>query len=336
MVIKDRIEAFRNLGISLQRLTESELNTLAEKVILENNWFTFESISLAINGIVHLLDPTKINIWLENYLPFPNKNKTVGVIMAGNIPMVGFHDAMCVLLCGYSLIAKPSHQDSILMKFVLDKIAEIEPRFAPFISIQNRLEGINGLIATGSDNTARYFEYYFRTIPRIIRKNRTSIAIINGRETDEDIVSLGFDVFSYFGLGCRNISMIYIPKEYDLKYLIKRWQKFSYVLGHSKYQNNYKYQKAVSQISNRPFIDGVFFLFSKNDKLGSPLSVIYFMEYENIKALQSEIEKNREKIQIIVSNKGWFENSLEFGKSQQPNIDDYADKVDTLKFLIQL
>jgi hypothetical protein len=243
--------------------------------------------------------------------------------MAGNIPLVGFHDLLCVLISGHRLSAKLSSQDSVLMRYVVEKLVAIEPRFKDYISFVERMNDADAVIATGSDNTARYFEYYFRNIPHIIRKNRSSCAILRGTETNEQLIALGKDVFSYFGLGCRNVSKLFVPKDYDFKRLLDLWQPYHDVFNHHKYVNNYDYNKSILLVNRTPHLDNGFVLITENKALVSPISVVYYEV--------GEPDPSSDKIQCVVSAE-----HVPFGKTQEPELTDYADRVDTLKFLTAL
>jgi hypothetical protein len=246
---------------------------------------------------------------------------------------VGFHDFLSVLISGRKLKAKLSSQDSVLLAHLADRLIEIEPAFKGQIQWDERLHHIDALIATGSDNTARYFEYYFRNIPHIIRKNRSSCAVLKGSETIAGLHALGVDVFSYFGLGCRNVSKLYVPSGYDFIELLQTWEVSPKNIDHHKYANNYDYQKALLLVNKIPFFDNGCVLLREETALVSPVSVLYFEYYSDLHDLHQKIEVHREKIQCIVSEDGWFKNSEVFGHAQFPDVRDYADQIDTLKFL---
>jgi hypothetical protein len=256
--------------------------------------------------------------------------------MAGNIPLVGFHDLLCVLITGHKLIAKLSSQDTVLMKFIGEQLKKINPKFSEQLFFEERLNGVEAVIATGSDNTSRYFEYYFRNIPSIIRKNRTSCAILMGEEPIEELQKLGMDMFSYFGLGCRNVSKIFIPEGYEVSKLLMAWEKYKGVVNHHKYANNYDYQKCLLLMNQTQFYDGGQVLLVESTSLVSPISVVYYEQYKNLEELKGNLQSLEEKIQCIVSAKGWYPKSIAFGEAQSPQLVDYADNVDTMKFLTGL
>jgi hypothetical protein len=333
MALEERIEAFAQLGNKITGLSEAELNVLMDRVRNENPWFTPESTSMALQGISKFLGKEVLVKWTNNYSLSGSSSKRIGVAMAGNIPLVGFHDLMCVLLSGHQLVAKVSTQDSVLMNFMKDSLIEINPDFRDKIFFEERLKNLDGMIATGSDNTSRYFEYYFRNIPHIIRKNRTSCAVILGEETIEEFADLGKDIFTYFGLGCRNVSKIYIPENFDFIPMIKSWEPFQPIINHHKYANNYDYQKSILLVNRTHHYDSGFLLLTENQNLVSPISVVYYESYKDQDDLSSKLKLQEGKIQCIVSAKGWYKKSTAFGSAQFPEVSDYADGIDTLSFL---
>lgn len=330
----ERLEGLAKLGIYLDAIDEAERETLSLKVRNENPWFTPGSINLALEGIRRYLDPVKLKKWSSHYTITPQKIRQIAVVMAGNIPLAGFHDMLSVLVSGHALMAKLSSKDTVLPTFLVNKLIEIEPRFEALISMPARLKNFDAVIATGSDNSARYFDYYFGKYPNIIRKNRTSCAILSGGESSEDLMLLGRDVFSYFGLGCRNVSKIFIPENFDPTLLIKAWDIYVDILHHHKYHNNYDYQKSILLVNKLPFYDSGFVILHENQKLVSPISVVYLERYKNSADLTEKLEAVSEKIQCIVGNTS--SNQVPFGQAQSPDLWDYADRVDTMKFLESL
>lgn len=332
MKMENRINAFAALGQRLKHWENSEREAIYDRTQAENPWFTTQSLDLAVRGIQKFLNAEKLHDLVSKYT-FKSEPKKVGVAMAGNIPLVGFHDLMCVLLSGHSIVIKPSSQDSVLIRFIKDQLVNIEPVFAEKIFIEERLNHVDALIATGSDNTARYFEYYFRKIPHIIRKNRSSCAILVGEEPAEELNALGTDVFSYFGLGCRNVSKLFVPADYKFDGLFKSWESFASIIHHHKYANNYDYRKSIYLVNRDAFFDNGFILITENKGLVSPISVLFFEYYEDQKDLHQKIDEQKDKIQCIVSAQGWWPGSVAFGQSQFPELTDFADGVDTLNFL---
>jgi hypothetical protein len=336
MNLTQRISAFAELGNQINRLNTDEKATLADQAAQRNPWFTPEYVALALAGVSQFLSDGTLKKWTAPYSLDTSTPKTIGVAMAGNIPMVGFHDFLCVLISGNKLKAKLSSQDEVLLRAITQKLIHIEPRFEPLINFEERLNNVDAVIATGSDNTSRYFEYYFRNIPNIIRKNRTSCAVIMGDETTEQFIELGKDVFSYFGLGCRNVSKVFVPEGYSFTPLLDSWPGYSNIGNHHKYANNYDYQKSILLVNGVTFLDNGFVLVTENSALVSPISVLFFETYKNQDDLHEKINSQKEKIQCIVSANGWYPESVPFGKAQYPEVWDYADNVDTLKFLNNL
>lgn len=248
--------------------------------------------------------------------------------MAGNIPMVGFHDLLSVLISGNKLVAKLSSQDNYLMKLVVNQLISNHPEFKELISVEERLTEIDCIIATGSDNSARYFEYYFAKYPHIIRKNRTSVGVLTGNESREELFELGKDIFTYFGLGCRNVSTVLVPTGYDFAAFFESVQTFESVVQHHKYANNYDYNKSILLLDQVPFLDNGFLLVKPDQQLVSPISVLHYQTYENKEEIPLILSRIQEKVQCVVGS-----GFLPFGKAQLPEVNDYADGVDTLKVL---
>jgi hypothetical protein len=312
-----------------------------EKVIRKarehNPWFTRENILSALGGAARMLESEQFLRWLEHYDPERLETEShgrIGVIMAGNIPMVGFHDMLCVLVSGHGFLGKLSGQDAYLIPFLAEKITEWEPAFAQKISFTDRLSGFNAVIATGSNNTSRYFEYYFGKYPHIIRKNRNSAAILTGRESEEELWALGKDIFSYFGMGCRNVSKLFVPRGYNFSPLLGLMSDYPGIGDHHKYVNNYDYIKSVYLLNRTPFLDNGILLLKEDQGFASPTSVLFYEFYEGTEELRNRLEKEKETLQCIVSNT--LECSVPFGKTQEPEVSDYADGIDTIKFLLGL
>jgi len=338
MTLAERIDAFSELGNKLRKLSnsDSDLDNIVDKAGNENRWFTPQSIAQAIEGITFLLDTDKLHNWVKNYNVSQTPNQ-VGIVMAGNIPLVGFHDFLCVILAGHTAVIKPSSQDMVLIKTIIEMLVKIDPRLSERIIIAEKLNNVDAVIATGSDNTSRYFKKYFQNIPHIIRKNRTSVAVLSGLESENELQLLGHDIFSFFGLGCRNVAKIYLPIGYDMKILLKAQEGHREVINHPKYFNNYEYNKAIYLINGVDHLDTGFALFTQNTDTVSPLAVIYYEEYADLLHLYDTLKLNADKIQCIVSNSKLASlPTVSFGQAQQPDIDDYADNVDTMAFLCKL
>jgi len=281
MKLIDRINAFKLLKEKVDGLSNEELESIAGRARQENGWFTAENVKNAFEGISFMLANDKLSHWANSYNISDRIPKVVGIVMAGNIPLVGFHDLLCVLISGHFVAIKPSSDDAYLTNLILDWIMEIEPRFKKNVEVRDKLTAIDSVIATGSDNTSRYFDYYFKNIPHIIRKNRTSVAVLNGNESSEEMQALGADIFSYYGLGCRNVSKLFTPVGFDLRTLFPRWEAFEDIIHHHKYRNNYDYHKSIYLVNKTPHLDSGFLLTASTDDLVSPISVLYHQEYDN-------------------------------------------------------
>lgn len=333
MTINQRIEAFIKLRNYLIE-GSGELEHFIERSIQHNAWFTTSSVKQAIDGIVEMLEKEKLEKWTSNYSLKKNANNNVGIIMAGNIPLVGFHDMLSVLISGNKMVAKLSSQDNQLLPHLTDMLIKFDSEFKKQIEFVERLKNIDAIIATGSDNTARYFEHYFSKYPNIIRKNRTSIGIINGDETKDEFKKLGSDIFQYYGLGCRNVSKLYVPKGYNFTSFFEGIESFSDIANHNKYRNNYDYNKSIYLVNGVAHFDNGFLLVTENDQLVSPISVLYYQSYSSKNELEELLNDNDSKLQCIVS-KTQLE-GVPFGDAQKPELWDYADNVDTLEFLSTL
>jgi hypothetical protein len=328
-----RISVFYDLGQKILNLSEEERENLTWRAGGQNNWFTPASVSHALNAIGQSLNREALAQFTEDKSLSPAEPKTVGLVMAGNIPMVGFHDLLSVLISGHKALIKLSSQDSALMLFLISAIKEIEPAFGDRIQISERLQGMDATIATGSDNSARYFKHYFAKNPHIIRQNRTSVAVLNGQEDAESIKALGDDLFLYYGLGCRNVSKLYVPAGFDFIPFIDALHTYAPVLDHHKYRNNYDYNKSIYLVNREPHLDSGFFMMRESEELVSPISVIFYEQYANPAELDLKLAAQKDKIQCTVSENGWYEGSIAFGEAQKPALWDYADGVDTLEFL---
>jgi len=301
-----------------------------------NGWYTNENVYFAIQSWAEALTIENLNQWLDSY-DFENVNpKTVGLILAGNIPLVGFHDFISVLLSGHKVLVKTSSNDQHLLPFLANYLISIEPNLKQNITfVEGKLEGFDAVIATGSNNTARYFEFYFKDKPSIIRKSRNSVAVLNGHESKEQMIALGEDVFRYFGLGCRNVSKIFVPKGYNFDAFFGGMFPYQDVIKYEKYINNYDYNKAVFLMSNFNLLDNEFLIIKEDSSYASPISSVFYEFYENLEEIKQRLETDSEQIQCIVSN-NLIKNSVAFGETQKPKLWDYADNVDTIQFLISL
>ncbi|MFT4660369.1 MAG: hypothetical protein ACI8XB_000632 [Patiriisocius sp.] len=346
MSIKERIRDFVQLGKILGHLstgeswsgfelglTESEFNNFEEIIKGHkhiNGWFEQDQIRLAMKAWSLVLTEEKLTSWLDNYPNVVRTPRRVGVIMAGNIPLVGFHDYISVLMSGNILVGKlSSDADRMLPAISKILIGFNEDWTDRIVWKKGKLEGYDAVIATGSNNTARYFEYYFRKVPHIIRKNRTGVAILTGEESKEQLTALGQDVFQYFGLGCRNISKIYIPKDFVLDRFFEAIYDFNEIANLNKYANNYDYNRAIYLMNQDPFLENGFVCMKEVvGDLTSPVGVIFYERYDSKEEIMIQLEARKDEIQCIVGK-----DSIPFGHAQFPELDEYADGVDTMAFL---
>lgn len=308
-------------------------SALADTLYLSNPWFTPENVRRALSATGNTLTEENLTRWLSAYpwLQEDHDQVTAGVVMAGNIPMVGFHDLLCVLMTGNRLQARLSSKDELLMRAVADTLAEIEPEYNRLVTLTtDRLKGFDRVIATGSNNTSRYFEYYFRNVPSIIRRNRNSIAIIDGTESDLELEMLGDDIFSYFGLGCRNVSKLYLPRGYDPASLLPRWERFESLRSHYRYTVNYDHNRAVMIVNREHFTDGRFVLMRESASLTPPMAVVHYEFYAPGAHPEITPEISSGLLQCIAGH-----GHLPFGTTQQPELWNYADNIDTISFLLK-
>lgn len=333
-----RVKALAALGAELTKYKTprgegDKLEAMINLVHHYNGWFTEENVRNAITAWGESLTEEKLNQWLGKYnLPETNNSVKVGIVMAGNIPMVGFHDLLSILVTGNIAVVKFSSDDDRLIPLTLGRLFEIEPAFIEQVLVADgKLTDFDAIIATGSNNTSRYFEHYFGKYPNIIRKNRNSVAVLSGDETTEELVQLGKDIFRYFGLGCRNVSKVYVPNMYSFDGFFKALDVYTDIVNHKKYGNNYDYNKAIYLVNQDPYLDAGFLLMKEDKALASPVSTIHYEYYGNPDDLKSELDGKKEEIQCIVG-----EGYLPFGSAQEPELWDYADGVDTIEFLLQL
>lgn len=317
---------------------DPEWHKAKEKASKENGWFIPEFVELSVQNIVHsFLQKNVLEKWAANYKLHPDsyrdsnpKPKTVGIVMAGNIPLVGFHDFLCVFISGHKAVIKPSSKDETLIKHLAEKLVEWNTETNNLIQFAEMLKDCDAYIATGSNKSAGYFEYYFKKYPHIIRRNRTSVAILTGEETKEELEKLADDVYLYFGLGCRNVTKIYVPVNYDFIPLLTAFKKYDYLADHHKYKNNYDYNLAIQLLNKKFYMSNASILLVEETSLFSPISQLNYEFYTEPSVLITSLESNPA-IQCIVGNK-----FVPFGQSQYPAINDYADGVDTMQFLVNL
>lgn len=351
MRLEKRIEAFSELGKFLAQFSENTIeknnsvigNELFFEDFLEevknahhyNGWFTEENMLFAFTSWANLLTSENLKNWTSGYSVDNSKNKNIAVITAGNIPLVGFHDFLSVLISGNSITVKQSSSDSELLQKIAKYLEFVEPEFKGKINFtKGRMAQFDAVIATGSNNTARYFDYYFGKYPNIIRKNRNSVAVLNGQETEEDLKNLGEDIFRYFGLGCRSVSKVFVPKNYNFDPFFQQIYPYSCLMEYKKYENNYTYNKAVYLMSKFSLLENGFFILKEDFGYSSPIGTLFYEYYDNAQELQKKLSVDKEKIQCVVGKNK--EHHVPFGQTQTPSLTDYADGINTLDFLSKL
>ncbi|WP_161531553.1 acyl-CoA reductase [Riemerella anatipestifer] len=340
MNISIKISGLAQLGLFINQFLEKTEEVYSEEEALfsaklsraeiENPWFTQDSLRFALKQWADLLTEENLNNWVNSY-PETKGGKKVGLILAGNIPLVGFHDVITVVLSGHIPVIKMSSKDKQILPFLLEKWASLSDGIE--YQLVEKLENYDAVIATGSNNTARYLEYYFKNKPNIIRKNRTSVAVLSGKETDEELQLLAEDIFRYFGLGCRNVTRLFIPQDFKLERLFENFVGFQDIINHHKYANNYDYNRAVYLLNQENFWDNNFVMLKEDTQLFSPLSVINFSRYDNIAEVETFLNENHENIQCIVSHLYLNRGEVGFGEAQTPSLNTYADNVDSMSFL---
>ncbi len=340
MTLLERIESLSTLG---KRLLESsnQHEAVMRRTANNNSWLTIENQQQAISEIAtHFLNKEKLEIWVKNYdylqtATEMRQPKIVGLVMAGNIPLVGFHDILCVFMSGNKAKIKISDKDPFLLPYLLQILKEIDPQTADFLQItEGFLKDFDAVIATGSNNSARYFEAYFGKYPHIIRKNRNAVAILRGSETSEDLALLGKDVFTYFGLGCRNVSKIYVPNGYNFNSLLTAFHEFREIVQHDKYKNNFDYNFTLLILNKIQHQANGCILMRESTDMASPIAVLYYEYYDDLTDLKINLWQRRDEIQLIVA-KDRVEGlpTFYFGEAQKPSLSDYADGIDTMDFL---
>lgn len=350
MNLNQRISAFVQLGELFSALamqpehrlnhavftaeTLADLDDLIAREHAFNGWFTAENIRQALGALGGELTQSNLEKWLSGYV-LPDRQDApcrVALVLAGNIPLVGFHDVLCTVLSGHHALIKPSRDDNRLLPALLNEVYKTHPELKTFITFTpGKMDKPDALIATGSNNTARHFEYYFKSTPRIIRKNRTSIAVLDGGETAAELEALGHDVFDYFGLGCRNVTKVLMPEYFELDRLFGAFYKFREIGNHNKYANNYDYHKALWLLNQEPLIENGFLIFKEDQALVSPVGSLFIERYSDKNYPSKYVQDHREEIQCVVGH-----DFIPFGEAQRPQLHEYADGVDTMAFLTQL
>lgn len=341
MTIQQRISALSKWGSALQALIddipENPENPLFKAIVQAQNknaWFVKSNSINALKEICNLLELSSLNKLLKAYIGLEKEvlaPKVMGIVMAGNIPLVGFHDLLGVLVSGHKAKVRLSSDDSVLIPAITEILFEMYPEFKNQVEYVSQLSGMDAVIATGSSNTARYFDYYFGKYPSLIRKNRNSVAVLNGNESHQELTQLGHDIFDYFGLGCRNASKLYVPEGYSFNSFFEAIESYSNLMEHNKYMNNYDYHRALFLLDGIPFLTNNFLIVRENEAYATPVSVLHYEYYSSLNDLELKLASDKELIQCKVGVNG-----LPFGSAQQPDILDYADGVDTMQWLLSL
>lgn len=317
----------------------SKFRMILQKASEKNPWFSAENLDFCIKSWANALSENNLKQWLSAYDfdKIQQKNpKKIALILAGNIPLVGFHDFLCVILSGNKAVVKLSSNDNVLLPFFVEILSQFSAEIKNQVEYSSsQITDYEAVIATGSNNTARYFEYYFKNKPHIIRKNRNSVAVLTGKESFEDLQNLSKDIFTYFGLGCRNVSKIFVPENYHFDAFFKAIFHYNYLLENQKYTNNYDYNKAVYLMSRFNILDNGFFILKEEEKYASPIASLNYEFYTSEENLKEKLQKDAEQIQCVVGNFD-FENKIDFGKTQTPELWQYADGIDTMEFLLNL
>jgi hypothetical protein len=327
--LQERISTLLQLGEYLSA-NEENWQYARHRATLANPWFIPEFIDLAVENITRFfLQKEALENWAVQY-GIPEENPAparIGLTMAGNIPLVGFHDWLTLFMAGQRMVIKPSSKDEILIKHIVEKMAEINPGISDVMEFADRLAGCDAYIATGSNNSGRYFEYYFGKYPHIIRRNRTSAAILTGNETNEDLFLLADDMLLYFGLGCRNVSKLYVPRGYQWEPLLRAADRYAWMKDHNKFRNNYDYQLSLHILNNKYYMSNEAILLIENPGLFSPIAQVHYEYYDAIP--ENLLQEYPEQLQCVAGTTG-----IPFGQAQKPSLTDYADGVDTMAFAL--
>ncbi|MCM8570238.1 acyl-CoA reductase [Gramella jeungdoensis] len=330
------VESVKDDSLPANEKLFAEMEEKIDNAVHHNGWFTRENVVFSLQQWSEALTEENLKLWLAEYDLSKSGGKTVGIVMAGNIPLVGFHDFISVLVSGHNVLIKLSSNDKHILPLISKYLMKLDSRYEERIKFtKGKLEDFDAVIATGSDNTARYFEYYFKGKPSIIRKNRNSVAILTGNESQEELSRLGEDIFRYYGLGCRNVSKLYVPENYDFDRFFKAIYEWNPIIHRDKYANNYDYNKAVYLMSEFKLLENGFLILKEDKSFGSPIATLFYETYKNEGQLNKTLQKNKDKIQCIVKNEPG-NTEVRFGQTQKPQLWDYADNIDTIEFLLNL
>jgi hypothetical protein len=340
LTLHERLDLLAELGHYLRSGGDAELDDAIQKSYLENRWFSEENTRNALKAIAEtFLDREKLETWAAQYAisKSVHPQKTIGLVMAGNIPLVGFHDWLCVFVAGQRAKVKLSDKDKRLLPLLVKKMGEWAHEsweYTGFVPEGEPIKGFDAVIATGSNNSARYFEQYFSKYPHIIRRNRNAVAVLSGLETMADLYALGRDIFTYFGLGCRNVSKLYIPHGYHFDTLLEALQEYKDIIHHDKYKNNFDYNLTLLIMNQTPYKNNGCLLLKEDSALQARIASVHYEYYDDLFDIESRLAGKKDEIQCVVSNVKLRDfTALPFGKSQEPGLEDYADGVDVMQFL---
>ncbi len=337
LTLEERLQLLIRLGNHLQG-TDEFLDALIHRTSFHNGWFTKENQQRALQAIARqFLDEQALRKWIDSYhWREPNHPLNVGIVMAGNIPLVGFHDLLCTFVSGHRAQVKLSDRDPFVLPYFIQLLGRWDERAGSYFSVVERLKQYDAVIATGSNNTARYFEAYFGKVPHIIRRNRHGVAVLTGEETPDELHALGKDVFRYFGLGCRNVSKLYVPRDYNFDPLLESLHTYNQIINHPKYKNNFDYNYALLVLNKEPFKSNGCVMLLEHPDIQSRISQLHYSYYDRIASVDQELSERQDQIQLVVSSSRQLEHPvISFGQAQEPGLPDYADGVDTLEFLLK-
>ncbi|MEM6769250.1 MAG: acyl-CoA reductase [Bacteroidota bacterium] len=348
MTLDERLATLIQLGAHLRAQDDEFLTALQKRTEFNNGWFTLANQEASVKAIAEeFLAEDKLKGWASSYMitpvagepffPEAMEQKTIGMVLAGNIPLVGFHDVLCVYVSGHKAQIKLSSKDEYVLPYLLKLLGQYDERATEYFDLVEKLNNFDAVLATGSNNSARYFETYFGKYPHIIRKNRNAVAVLSGQEKEDELRALGRDVFRYFGLGCRNVSKLYVPADYDLQPLLEILHEWKDIQNHTKWKNNFDYNYALTTLNKESFhLTGPLMLLEDKD-ITSRIATLHFERYAAKEALETELANRAAEIQLIVAQPGFLNlATFAFGQAQQPSLADYADGVDTLAFLLGL
>jgi len=337
MSFEKRVDALQSL-VALINEEGEKISAAVEYATHKNLWFTKETCWQALRAIsANYLNKEILLNLKSTYLLNEGVKKRVGLVCAANIPLVGFHDILCIFLSGNIGIIKLSDRDTALPKFLIDQLISKHPQYSEAFEFVHRLKDVQVVIATGSNNSARYFEYYFGKYPNIIRKNRNGVAVLDGSESKEDLLKLGRDIFNYYGMGCRNVSKVYVPQKYDLNPLMEALHENNQIVLHPKYKNNFDYNIALCMLNRELYQNNGGLILKEEKQIASRIACLHYERYDNLNKLDAMLLEVKDQIQCVVGEvKLKNLKTIPFGQTQSPSFMDYADGVDVLKFLTEL